>query len=136
MEKSSNCSTVWRMDFQSLHVAIALTMFYTVYCHIRMSSILWSGSFSSCGGEDEDGSGNQTRAVCILWVCHKFSISLWCFCNEYKYMSIKFRFSVCIYNFIWSIRGFPLCQDRWDYFFTKTVIQILYLSIFLFLYFS
>jgi len=54
------------VDFQSLHVTVAPAMFHTGYCHIRMSSILRSGSLPSRDGESEDGHGDQTRIVYIL----------------------------------------------------------------------
>lgn len=66
VEESSGRSVIRRVDLSGLHVAVALAMLRTDYCHIRVSLVLRGSSFPSRGGEDKDGNGNQARAVYIL----------------------------------------------------------------------
>jgi len=64
--ESGGRALVRGVDLQGLHVTVASAMFHTGYCHIRMSSILRSGSLPSCDGESENGHGDQTCIVYIL----------------------------------------------------------------------
>lgn len=66
VEESGGRSVVRGVDFQGLHVAVALAMLRTDYCHIRVPLVLRGSSFPSRGGEDKDGNGNQARIVYIM----------------------------------------------------------------------